>query len=224
MFSAFGVDRESYVARFNEGLRLMRALWTEPTVNFEGRFWQLNGAAMEPKPFQKPGPPVWFGGSHPAALGRAVRHGDGFFGAGSNSTEQFAKQVQIVRAELADQGRDPATFPIAKRVYIAVDDDAERARERMRAALDRLYGFFRPRRHDAGLGVGNAGRLRTGSAGRRRRGRGADPAQPAVRRPGADGTPGSGGSAAAIVMRSRGTHTGDAWLNASCFRTPRGAS
>jgi alkanesulfonate monooxygenase SsuD/methylene tetrahydromethanopterin reductase-like flavin-dependent oxidoreductase (luciferase family) len=97
---------------------------------------------MEPKPFQKPGPRIWFGGSHPAALGRAVRHGDGFFGAGSNSTEQFAKQVQIVRSELADQGGDPATFPIAKRVYIAVDDDAERARERMRAALDRLYGFF----------------------------------------------------------------------------------
>jgi probable F420-dependent oxidoreductase len=143
MFSAFGVDPESFVARFNEGLRLMRALWTEPQIDFNGRFFQLHGAAMEPKPFQKPGPRIWFGGSHPAALGRAVRHGDGFFGAGSNTTEQFAKQVQIVRDELADQGRDPAGFPIAKRVYIAVDDDAERARERMRAALDRLYGFFR---------------------------------------------------------------------------------
>jgi probable F420-dependent oxidoreductase len=142
MFSAFGVDPESFVARFNEGLRLMRALWTEPRVDFDGRFWRLHGAAMEPKPFQKPGPRVWFGGSHPAALARAVRHGDGFFGAGSNTTEQFAKQVQIVRDELADQGRDPAGFPIAKRVYIAVDDDAERARERMRVALDRLYGFF----------------------------------------------------------------------------------
>jgi probable F420-dependent oxidoreductase len=143
MFAAFGVDPDSFVARFNEGLRLMRALWTEPEVTFSGRFWQLEGAAMEPKPYQKPAPRVWFGGSHPAALARAVRHGDGFFGAGSNTTEQFAKQVQIVRAELADQGREPDTFPIAKRIYIAVDDDTERARERMRAALDRLYGFFR---------------------------------------------------------------------------------
>jgi probable F420-dependent oxidoreductase len=142
MFAAFGVDPDSFVARFNEGLRLMRALWTEPEVTFSGRFWQLGGAAMEPKPYQKPAPRVWFGGSHPAALARAVRHGDGFFGAGSSTTERFTKQVQIVRAELADQGRDPDTFPIAKRVYIAVDDDAERARERMGAALDRLYGFF----------------------------------------------------------------------------------
>jgi probable F420-dependent oxidoreductase len=142
MFSAFGVDRATYIGRFNEGLRLMRALWTEPTVTFDGRFWQLSDATMEPKPYQKPGPRVWFGGSHPAALARAVRHGDGFFGAGSNSTEQFTKQVQIVRAELSDQGRDPATFPIAKRVYIAVGDDPERARERMGAALSEHYRAF----------------------------------------------------------------------------------
>src|SRR5690349_17010366 len=57
MFSAFGVDPDSLVARFTEGLRLMKALWTEPRVTFEGRFWQLEGAAMEPKPFQKPWPP-----------------------------------------------------------------------------------------------------------------------------------------------------------------------
>ena len=142
MFSAFAVDPESFVARFSEGLRLMRALWTEPRVDFAGRFWRLDGAAMEPKPFQKPGPPVWFGGSAPAAVRRAVRHGDGFFGAGSQTTAQFAEQVQIVRDELAGQHRDPASFPLAKRVYIAVDDDAGRAHDRMSAALDRLYGSF----------------------------------------------------------------------------------
>jgi alkanesulfonate monooxygenase SsuD/methylene tetrahydromethanopterin reductase-like flavin-dependent oxidoreductase (luciferase family) len=56
MFSAFGVDPESFVARFSEGLRLMRTLWTEPRVDFDGRFWQLAGAAMEPKPFPEAGP------------------------------------------------------------------------------------------------------------------------------------------------------------------------
>src|SRR6266850_2523505 len=78
MFSAFRVDPASLVARFNEGLRLMKALWTEPRVNFDGRFWQLKDAAMEPKPFQKPHPPIWFGASHPDALRRAVTHGNGF--------------------------------------------------------------------------------------------------------------------------------------------------
>ena len=142
-FSAFEVEPDDgLVARFNEGLELMKALWTEPTITFAGRFWQLDGATMEPKPFQKPHPPVWFGGSAPPALRRAVRHGDGFFGAGSTTTAAFAEQVSNVRHELEQRERDPGSFRIAKRVYIVVDDDAERARQRMAAELVRIYGEF----------------------------------------------------------------------------------
>jgi probable F420-dependent oxidoreductase len=139
-FAAFAVDPASLVSRFTEGLRLMKALWTETDVNFQGRFWQLEGAAMTPHPFQKPHPPIWFGANHPAALARAVAHGDGFFGAGSTATDQFTQQVPIVREALAAAGRDPAGFGFAKRVYIAVDDDAQRARRRIAAALVDLYG------------------------------------------------------------------------------------
>jgi probable F420-dependent oxidoreductase len=142
MFSAFGVDPGSFVARFNEGLALMRALWTEERIDHDGRFWQLAGAAMEPKPVQRPGPPVWFGGSHPNALRRAVAQADGFFGAGSQTTAQFAEQVGIVRTALDDAGRDPASFRIAKRVYLTIDDDPDRARQRMSDALHRVYSFF----------------------------------------------------------------------------------
>ena len=139
-FAAFGVDPQRYVARFNEGVTLMKALWTQERVTFDGEFWQLNGAAMEPKPVQKPHPPVWFGGSSEPALRRAVRLGNGFFGAGSTPTAAFAGQVQFVRATLAQAGRDAASFPIAKRVYVALDSDAGRARKRMNAALEGLYG------------------------------------------------------------------------------------
>ena len=142
MFSAFAVDPGTLVTRFVEGLQLMKALWTEPRITFKGRFWQLDGAAMEPKPFQKPYPPIWFGGSHPAAVRRAVRHGDGFFGAGSQTTGRFAEQVRILRDAIAESGRSAAGFRIAKRVYLAVDDDAVRARQRIGAALNQLYGYF----------------------------------------------------------------------------------
>ena len=142
-FSAFEVEPDDgLVARFNEGLALMRALWTESTITVAGRFWQLDREAMEPKPFQKPHPPLWFGGSAPSALRRAVRHGDGFFGAGSTTTAAFAEQVSNVRHELEQHERDPASFRVAKRVYILVDDDAERARQRMGAELVRIYGDF----------------------------------------------------------------------------------
>lgn len=139
-FAAFGVDPGSLVARFNEGIALMKACWSDPEITFHGRFWQLDGAAMEPKPAQKPHPPIWIGGNHPDALRRAARIGDGFFGAGSQSTSQFDEQTGVVRQALAELGRDPAAFRFAKRVYIHVDDDAALASERMEAALERHYG------------------------------------------------------------------------------------
>jgi probable F420-dependent oxidoreductase len=142
MFSAFDAEPDSFVARFTEGLALMKALWTEPRVSFDGRFWRLDDAAMEPKPFQKPGPPIWFGANHPRSLRRAVRLGDGFIGAGSSTTEQFAEHVKVVREALAESGRDPAGFRIAKRVYLGVDDDPERAHRRVAAGLDERYGYF----------------------------------------------------------------------------------
>ena len=139
-FAAFGVDPARYVARFTESVMLMKALWTEPRVTFDGEFWQLENAPMEPKPFQKPYPPLWFGGASEPALRRAVRLGDGFFGAGSSPTGKFAGQVGIVRAALAEAGRAARDFPIAKRVYIGIDEDTERARNRMNAALESIYG------------------------------------------------------------------------------------
>jgi probable F420-dependent oxidoreductase len=139
-FAAFGITGDRYVARFTEGLALMKALWTQPRVTFDGEFWQLTDAAMEPKPARKPYPPLWFGANGESALRRAVRLGDGFFGAGSTPTERFAGQVQLVRTELTERGRDPADFAIAKRLYIAVDDDASRARARINDAMQRLYG------------------------------------------------------------------------------------
>jgi probable F420-dependent oxidoreductase len=140
VYPGFAADAGTRVARFNEGLRLMKALWTEPKVTFEGRFWQLREAPMEPKPFQKPHPPIWFGANHPNALRRAVKHGDGFIGGGSASTEQFRENVRTLRTLLDEAGRDGGDFPIAKRVYIAVDEDREGTGRRIGEYFQRRYG------------------------------------------------------------------------------------
>jgi probable F420-dependent oxidoreductase len=139
-FAAFGVDPDKPVAKFNEALALMKACWTEPQIDFEGRFWNLQGATMEPKPVQKPYPPVWFGGSAPAGMRRAARHGDGFMGAGSQTTAAYKEQVALVKQELEALNRDPAGFRFGKRVYVHVDDDRALARQRLDKALGRHYG------------------------------------------------------------------------------------
>lgn len=139
-FAAFGVEKDSYISYFTEGLRLMKAAWSdEPRVTFHGRFRDVDDLPIAPKPVQRPHPPIWFGGLAPKALARAVRHGDAFLGAGSSSTADFANAVQIVRRELAEQHKDPMDFTIGKRVYLMIDDNAERARERVLTGLRRIY-------------------------------------------------------------------------------------
>jgi alkanesulfonate monooxygenase SsuD/methylene tetrahydromethanopterin reductase-like flavin-dependent oxidoreductase (luciferase family) len=143
-FPAFGVERETFVRRFTEGLELMKAAWSDaPTVTFDGRFRHVDNLPIQPKPVQRPHPPIWFGGQAPKALARAVRHGDAFLGAGSSATANFAEAVKTVRRELAEQGKDASHFPIGKRVYLMVDDDADRAHTRVLAGLHRIYGQLR---------------------------------------------------------------------------------
>ena len=69
-----------------------------------------------------------------------LRLGDSFLGAGSSTTEAFAGAVKIVRRELDEQQKDATNFTIGKRVYLMVDDDAARARERVLEGLRRIYG------------------------------------------------------------------------------------
>jgi probable F420-dependent oxidoreductase len=130
--AVFGVPSENRGRRFVEGIRVMKALWTQPRATVTGDFWRFENVPMEPKPVQAPHPPLWFGARDAVALRRAVRHGDGWMGAGSSSSADFVEQVALLRRSLDDAKRDPATFSISKRVYIAVDDNRERAEGRLR--------------------------------------------------------------------------------------------
>ena len=129
--TVYGYSSEHRVTRFVEGIKVMKALWQEEQASFEGRFWNFTDAAMEPKPLQRPFP-LWFGGHAEPALRRAVRFGQGFMGAGSSATQRFIKEYERITRFLDEAGRDPATFAVSKRVYLAVDNDRDRAERRLR--------------------------------------------------------------------------------------------
>ena len=135
----FGVGGGKRSRRFIEALEVIRALWTQPRANFKGEYWQLENVPMEPKPLQKPHPPLWFGARTEIALKRAVRLGDGWMGAGSTSNADFAEHVRIIRRALEERRRDPKSFPISKRVYIAIDDNRERAEKRLQEWFQMRY-------------------------------------------------------------------------------------
>ena len=77
-FEALGQRFSNRGARFEEQIELMRRLWTEPSVSFEGRYERVTGAGIRPLPVQRP-IPVWIGGSVDVALARAGRLADGWF-------------------------------------------------------------------------------------------------------------------------------------------------
>ena len=139
-YPAFGIPPERRVARFQEAIRVMKALWTEERATLKGDFWKLDGARMQPKPIQKPHMPLIFGGHSEPALRRAVRMGDGWMAAGSTSTAASLDSLRQIRGYLQEAGRKESEFFLSKRLYIAIDDNEARARERLSAALRYQYG------------------------------------------------------------------------------------
>jgi probable F420-dependent oxidoreductase len=138
--ATLGFPTDRRVRRLTEGVAVMRALWASDEAAHDGEVWRFSGATVEPKPTQRPGPPVWFGAGREPALRRAARLGDGWIGSGSSSVADFASQAAIVRGALEEEDRDPTRFAIAKRVYVAVEDDEAVARRRLSGIIDAMYG------------------------------------------------------------------------------------
>jgi probable F420-dependent oxidoreductase len=138
-YAQFQIPRERRVRRFREGVEVIRALWSERRTDYRGSIFVSEGAAMMPKPVQQPHLPIWFGVGHPNAVRRAAALADGWMGSGGSSIAAFGQSVPILRAALERTGRDPAAFPISKRVFMAVDERPERARAELHRWFAEVY-------------------------------------------------------------------------------------
>src|SRR6266478_5390028 len=138
-YAQFQVPRERRIRRFREEVELIKALWTESKVDYRGTFYQLEGGTMAPKPVQKPHPPIWLGGGHPDAIRRAAAIADGWMGSGGSSTAEFSRSVPALRAALEKASRDPAKFPISKRVFLSVHERPDVARAELHRWFTTVY-------------------------------------------------------------------------------------
>jgi probable F420-dependent oxidoreductase len=136
-YADFGVPAERRVARFNEQVALIKSLWTSDAP-FKGEFYNVSHG-MNQKPAQQPHPPIWLGGGHPDSLRRAARIADGWMGAGGSSKAAFKDAVPVIREALEAAGRDPAAFPLSKRVFLSVHEDANKAREEAGRWFTKVY-------------------------------------------------------------------------------------
>jgi probable F420-dependent oxidoreductase len=137
-YRQFEVPEEGRVRRFREEVELIRALCSQAEVNYRGRFYSLDEGTMSPKPVQTP-LPIWMGVGHPDAVRRTASIADGWMGSGGSSIAEFGRSVPVLREALEKAGRDPARFPISKRIFMAVDERPERARAELHRWFTEVY-------------------------------------------------------------------------------------
>jgi probable F420-dependent oxidoreductase len=114
-FAERGAVTDAYLEAFRE-------LWTAATPRLAGRYVKFDGLVFEPKPVQKPHPPLWIGGESPPSLRRAARLGDAWYPIGSNQRHpldtlpRYRAGVERLRRLAAEAGRDPARIGLGYRV------------------------------------------------------------------------------------------------------------
>ncbi len=135
----FQIPVAGRVTRFREEVELIKALWTEDKVTYRGEMYQVENLTLATRPAHKPRPPLWMGVGHPNAVRRAARIADGWMGSGGSSIAEFKASVPILKQELEKAGRDPATFPISKRVFMAVDERPDVARAELNRWFTEVY-------------------------------------------------------------------------------------
>jgi len=127
-FDLFRVPLKRRGARFEEQVQIIRALWTQDEVDFDGEFYKLQTASIEPKPLARPHPPIWIGGWGPHALRRAAQLGDAWIPGPTAGLEKLLACQGTYHQALTSAGKTiPQEVPLTRELVIA--ETNEQARE-----------------------------------------------------------------------------------------------
>jgi probable F420-dependent oxidoreductase len=138
-YPPFQIPTARRVRCFHEQVEIIRRLWTDSNVTYHGEIYQFEDVTLGTKPVQSPVLPIWLGGHHPDAVRRAAKISDGWMGAGGSSTSAFGQAVPLLRQALEEAGRDPASFPISKRVFMSVHERADVAQQEVHRWYSEVY-------------------------------------------------------------------------------------
>jgi probable F420-dependent oxidoreductase len=137
-FEVVGVPHKERGARVTEAIDAVRTLWRDTPATFRGRFTSFEGVSLDPKPVQRPGPPIWIGGRSEAALVRAGRQGDGWISY-VVQPDRYAQSLVRVRSAAAEAGRSLDAFTPAHLPFVTLGRDYETAQAMWTRILSRRY-------------------------------------------------------------------------------------
>ena len=116
-FKALGVDYSRRGRMTDEYIEIMKELWTSESPSYKGEHFSFSGIRFEPKPVQKPHPPIWVGGESRRSVERAVKYGDGWHPVGL-TPEEMGAGVREVRSLLPDERKDGFVMSLRRNVEI----------------------------------------------------------------------------------------------------------
>jgi probable F420-dependent oxidoreductase len=139
-FAACGISINRRVGLFEESLALLRRLWTEPEVTFQGRYFQVQSVRLGLRPLQKSGVPLWVAGRVDNALRRILRLGDGWLPI-SSSPEAFKADWDRLQALGQEMGRDARELHRCLYTTLNVNADVAQSERELRAFIESYYGI-----------------------------------------------------------------------------------
>jgi alkanesulfonate monooxygenase SsuD/methylene tetrahydromethanopterin reductase-like flavin-dependent oxidoreductase (luciferase family) len=136
--NAFDLNKTQRFRRFVEGVEIIKRLWTEDHVTFDGKEFQIRDVTVDPKPLQKPRPPIWIAANSDAAVERAARIGDGWIIGPHSAIEELERQLDRLREAWSVAGKtDKPDLPIIRETFVA--KNRQEAVEKARPCLEQLY-------------------------------------------------------------------------------------
>ncbi len=137
-FAAVGIPRERRGARGEEFVACLRTIWTEPEVEFAGEFYTVPRCRVEPKPVQRPHPPLLLGGTADVALQRAGRTADGWISSSRTDLTTIGTSIELVRQAATDADRDPDRLRFVVRGVVGHGPELGPERSPLQGSADQI--------------------------------------------------------------------------------------
>ncbi len=142
-YPGLGIEQSERVARLRENMLVLRALLRGEPVSHDGRFYSLEDAVVRPASPQRGGIPLSMGGHVGPVLRRTGELADGWIGGPFTPPDAYRACWEQVLAHARDFGRDPSELEPGKLIYVAVDEDRDRALASLTPFLHAYYGIAR---------------------------------------------------------------------------------
>ena len=148
-FLALGLDTyHQRGAVTDEYIQLYKELWTKDEPVFQGKYYQISGSAFEPKPVQKPHPPIWIGGHTGPAIRRAAKYGDGWLPLGLQppailEPEEMAGKIARLRTLTAQAGRPEDAVDVTFSADVEFENAAGPSRKMMNGIPEQIAADLR---------------------------------------------------------------------------------